>query len=126
MLIRGLVVEGFKQGRLLGYPTANLQLLANIKRPSSGIYACLVKRADGSKYLGILISGVHKEKDGQLRLEVYLLNWQGSLYGEILRVQVFNRLRDIIVTKNQEQLKKIIQSDIKAVEEFFKSARKFF
>ncbi len=119
MRIKGRVIEGFKQGRLLGYPTANLHLSANVKRPKPGVYTCLVGRVDGSKYPAILISGVHQEVNGLPRLEVYLLNWQGNLYGEILDVTEINWLREVVWLSDPKQLKKIIQSDIIAATEFF-------
>ncbi|MBU1039022.1 riboflavin kinase [Patescibacteria group bacterium] len=120
-LIKGLVVPGFKEGRKLGYPTANLKLFVKTVRPKPGIYACRVKRSTGLKYEAILVSGVYKEATGQPRLEVYLLDWQGNLYGEKLTIELFDKMRDLVVITNKANLKKIIQADIKAAKLFFKS-----
>lgn len=92
----GTVVRGERRGRLIGFPTANVQPEHRRKLiPASGVYAV---RADagGAQYDGMMNVGRRPTvtNDGDLRVEVHLFGFEGDLYGRPLRVHVVARLRD--------------------------------
>ncbi len=88
--MRGTVIEGAKRGRELGYPTANVCPVQGCIVPAYGVYAVLANGLPGAASLGIRPS---IEDDDQVLLETYLLDWDGDLYGQELRVEFLERLR---------------------------------
>src|SRR5512141_2136787 len=88
--VEGVVVEGDRRGKLLGFPTANLDVAANQVLPPRGIYvgSALDPRAAVS-------IGVNPHYGGtRLRVEAHLLDFDGDLYGQRLVVELWERLRD--------------------------------
>lgn len=108
--VYGTVVHGEGEGKATGYPTANLNLAADVERPQPGIYACWVNW-NGQRYPGALVSGVHWEGNAP-RLEVHLLDFAGELYGEQLEVEVLAKIRDIIVQPDPVSLQQRIAQDL--------------
>lgn len=92
--VEGRVIEGDKRGRTIGFPTANLGEIA-VQRPGDGVYAVLVRRLDrdGPLLAGVANVGVRPTVDAGRSFEVHLLDFEGDLYGERLRVGVVSRLR---------------------------------
>lgn len=94
--LAGVVVDGAKRGRDLGYPTANLDIPADLSAPAHGIYA--VRAAlDGEDegLLGVASIGVRPTFDnGPRSVEVYLLDFDRDIYGRTLRIEFVARLRD--------------------------------
>lgn len=93
--LRGLVVEGDKRGRTIGFPTANLQIDPLQILPADGVYACRAFLADGSGNLPAVTNvGVRPTFDGLRRtVEAHLLDWSGDLYGQVVRLTFEHRLR---------------------------------
>lgn len=93
---RGLVVDGDKRGRTIGYPTANLEPVAHRKIiPKPGVYAVTVVRGDSSLAAGMMNVGTRPTFDGaRQRQEVHLFDFDGDLYGDVLTVEFRERLRD--------------------------------
>ena len=98
----GKVVAGNRRGRELGYPTANLAFDAPVALPPSGIYAVRVTwggsdplQSDKARN-GVASLGVRPtfESKGELVLEVHVLDFDGDLYGEAMRVEFVRKLRD--------------------------------
>lgn len=91
--LRGVVVEGDKRGRTIGFPTANLQIAAVHVLPADGVYACRVY-LDGEGLPAVTNIGVRPTFDGLRRtVETHLLDWDGDLYGQSIRVEFLHRLR---------------------------------
>lgn len=87
------IEHGEKNGRKLGYPTANMKLTPN-SRLREGVYAVRVMRADGSVYDGVASYGRRPTFDNGARVfEVHLFDFDGDLYGEALQVSLFAYLR---------------------------------
>lgn len=86
----GVVGHGEKRGRELGYPTANLRPQAGCVVPAFGIYACLANGHPAVASLGVRPTF---EDEGEVLLEVHLLDFEGDLYGTELRVALLSRLR---------------------------------
>lgn len=91
--LRGVVIEGDRRGRLLGFPTANLRSSTDLL-PAYGVYACRVRLADGSVHIGVANRGGRPTFAGAgPSLEVHLLDYQGELYGQELVVDLIAHLR---------------------------------
>ncbi|MFH1111820.1 MAG: riboflavin kinase [Patescibacteria group bacterium] len=116
--LTGIVVTGLAEGRTLGFPTANLKITQG-ERPRPGVYFVRIKKYDSGWLTGLLISGVYWEEPNIPRVEVYLLDFSGNLYGQELAVEVLEFVRDIIKTTNTAKLKDLIQQDIKKAVDYF-------
>lgn len=92
--IRGRVVRGAQRGAELGFPTANLEGLDTLL-PSEGIYAGR-SAADGAVWPAAMSVGPNPTfGEGELKVEVHLIGYEGSLYGRQIEVDFLARLRDI-------------------------------
>lgn len=93
---RGSVVQGDQRGRLLGFPTANVEVPSAMCLPSDGVYAGWYERPDGARHTCAINLGrrptFYEHADHSL-LEAHLLDFQGDLYGERARVQFTQFLR---------------------------------
>lgn len=92
--IAGIVVHGSARGRTLGFPTANVERIATLL-PSEGIYA---GRAwvDGVSWPAAISLGPNPTfGEGALKVEVYLIGFDGDLYDRPLEVDFLARLRNI-------------------------------
>ena len=90
----GLVVEGDKRGRQIGYPTANLKVEDKLKLvPADGVYAVNVI-VDNKMYQGMLNIGLRPTVDGKKHtIEVHIFNLQQDLYGKHITLQLKSRIR---------------------------------
>jgi len=94
--VRGVVQDGDKRGRELGFPTANVAVPDDILLPADGIYAGWYERPDGDVHATAISLGrrpTFYEDAHQSLLEAYLLDFDGDLYGEPARVRFVPRLR---------------------------------
>jgi riboflavin kinase/FMN adenylyltransferase len=108
--VDGTVVSGDARGGTLGFPTANLRADPALLVPAFGIYA----GAAGEHRAAISI-GVNPHYGGaERRIEAYLLEFEGDLYGERLVVELWERLRDEQVFGNERELVKQIERDVAA------------
>ena len=88
--VEGIVVTGDARGGTLGFPTANLRADAELLVPAYGIYAGF---ADGRR--AAVSIGTNPHYGGrERRIEAFLLDFEGDLYGRRLVVQLWRRLRD--------------------------------
>lgn len=93
---RGVVKRGDARGALLGYPTANLDLVCKAKLvPRNGIYIVQVLLGERLLY-GMASIGVRPtfEENGSRIIEVHILDFNRDIYGEVLEVRFLHRLRD--------------------------------
>jgi riboflavin kinase/FMN adenylyltransferase len=92
--IQGVVQNGDKRGRELGYPTANLSL-GDYQRPRYGIYAVRATLDDGSEHPGVASLGVRPTFDPPTELlETHLLDFDGDLYGRRMEVALHAFIRE--------------------------------
>ena len=93
---RGIVVQGDQRGRLLGFPTANVEVPNVICVPADGVYAGWYQRPDGSRHACAINLGrrptFYEHADHSL-LEAHLLDFEGDLYTETARVEFTHFLR---------------------------------
>jgi riboflavin kinase / FMN adenylyltransferase len=92
--MRGEIAHGDKRGRTLGFPTANLVPDPRLVVPDHGIYACRA-RVGGEDHVAAVNVGVRPTfKTGRgLLVEAFLLDFDGDIYGEELRLDFLERLR---------------------------------
>jgi riboflavin kinase / FMN adenylyltransferase len=94
--VRGLVTHGDERGRELGFPTANVAVPGEILLPADGIYAGWFERADGTVLPTALSLGrrpTFYEQAHASLLECHVLDFDGDLYDEHVRVRFVERLR---------------------------------
>ena len=120
--ITGRVMHGQALGRQLGAPTANIQLKRK-NTPLSGVFMVSTE-VDGLTQPAVANIGMRPsvKSDGQPHLEVHLLNYQGDLYGRLLRVTFHRKLRDEQRFASLEALKTAIEADIAAAREYWRAS----
>ena len=106
----GVVVAGDQRGGTLGYPTANIAMGPELLCPRYGIYAgaALDHRAAVSIGTNPHYGGTER------RIEPYLLDFDGDLYGKRLVVELWERLRDEQVFDSEAALVEQIARDVEA------------
>ncbi len=95
--VRGPVVHGdARGGSTLGFPTANVDVPDGIALPALGIYAGWFTAEDGGRRPAAISVGRRPTfyADGRLLVEAHLLDFEGDLYGQEVRVSFVERLRD--------------------------------
>ena len=95
--IRGVVVRGEGRGRGLGFPTANLRVAERDKLiPPQGIYAVRAVLRTGT-YRGALHLGPRPTfKGSPPTIELHVLDFDGDIYGDEVRVDFIEYLREIL------------------------------
>jgi riboflavin kinase/FMN adenylyltransferase len=121
---RGLVVRGDGRGRSIGFPTANLAGIdPNKLLPPAGVYAVRGVLRRGS-WMGALHLGPRPTFQGAApSLEVHLLDFEGDLYGEELRVDFIERVRGISRFASPGALTTQLHRDVERVREVLEADR---
>lgn len=110
--IEGIVVPGDARGRKIGFPTANITMPDCLVRPATGVYAVRCE-VDGVTYDGVSNVGTRPTfGGGDETIEVYLFDVDLDLYGETMRVQFIDRLRNEQHFTSADALVTQIKSDI--------------
>ena len=106
----GTVVTGDQRGGTLGYPTANIAMDAQLVCPRYGIYA-----GEALGHRAAVSIGTNPHYGGtERRIEPFLLDFDGDLYGSRLVVELWERLRDEAVFDSEEALIEQIAKDVEA------------
>ncbi len=109
----GLVVAGDQRGGTLGYPTANIAMGPELVCPGYGIYA-----GSALDHRAAVSIGTNPHYGGtERRIEPYLLDFQGDLYGKRLVVELWARLRDERIFETEQALVDQIAMDVAATRE---------
>jgi riboflavin kinase / FMN adenylyltransferase len=110
--VEGVVVTGDQRGGTLGFPTANIAVEPGLLVPAHGIYAgsALGHRAAAS-------IGVNPHYGGsERRIEAFLLDFEGDIYGEKLRLELWERLRNERAFASEQELVDQISADVEAAQ----------
>ena len=114
--LRGKVITSDKRGRVLGFPTANLDIQPQQALPGNGIYATIAQ-VDGKQFPSATNIGIRPTfGEGEKTVETHLLNYKGDLYGKEIRVEFVQKLRDEQRFPSSEELKVQIEKDVREVE----------
>jgi riboflavin kinase / FMN adenylyltransferase len=108
--VDGTVVSGDARGGTLGFPTANLRADRSLLVPAFGIYA-----GEALGHRAAVSIGVNPHYGGaERRIEAFLLDYAGNLYGQRLVVELWERLRDEAVFASEAELVAQIARDVAA------------
>jgi riboflavin kinase/FMN adenylyltransferase len=108
--VEGTVVAGDARGGTLGYPTANLSVPGGLLVPAYGIYA-----GQAGEHRAAISIGVNPHYGGhERRVEAFLLDFEGDLYGQRLVIELWSRLRGEQAFDSEQELIDQIGRDVEA------------
>ncbi len=109
--VEGVIERGARRGHTIGFPTANLKP-HNRVIPKYGVYATATL-VEGTWRRSITNIGVRPtfENDAEPSIETYLFDFEGDLYGDVLRVRFLHRIRDERKFNGIDELKAQIERD---------------
>lgn len=113
--VEGIVIEGDRRGRELGFPTANVPVDESCAVPPDGVYATRVLLPDGSRVPAATSIGTNPTFEGVAgrRVESYVLDRDDlDLYGQRLRVEFVAHLRDMVAFGTLEELVDQMHRDV--------------
>jgi riboflavin kinase / FMN adenylyltransferase len=110
--LTGRVIAGDKIGRLMGYPTANIDVDSKYKLvPMHGIYAVTVQH-EHALYGGMLYIGFRPTINGtKLNIEVNIFDFKAEIYGESLTINFHQLIRNDAMFSDLEQMKIQLKND---------------
>ena len=110
--IQGKVIPGFRVGREMGFPTANIEVDDSLKLiTASGVYACRIQW-QGMEFLGMGNIGnrpTFNRKDHTI--EVHIFDFNHEIYGDLLVIGWVDRIRDEIKFSDPEALRRQLEHD---------------
>jgi riboflavin kinase/FMN adenylyltransferase len=105
-IFEGNVIHGQKEGRKLGFPTANVEFAGEMEE---GVYAGWAV-VDGKRYkAGIMY------RNGTTILEAYILDFSGDIYGKKIELEVGEKIREIIRFETDKELIEQVKKDIEMI-----------
>ena len=114
--LRGMVTHGAGRGGKLGFPTANLSAIDTLL-PAQGVYAATAITPLGNWPAAVNIGPNPTFGDQNFKVEVHLIGFNGSLYGQPLEVDFLARLRSIRPFESVAALKTQLARDIASARE---------
>ena len=120
-VLTDIVHYGYRLGRTLGTPTINMCFSQGVLIPAYGVYATRVYLEDGSEHIGVTNIGVRPTVNNTdtVTAETYILDFSGNLYGKMVRIEFYLRLRPEKKFDDVEQLKKQIFQDAEDARNYF-------
>ena len=120
--LSGTVVRGKGRGMPLGFPTVNLRTTDGMAIPGDGIYATLA-HVGGQRLMAATNVGSRPTfEDGGRTVEAFILDFDGDLYGQKVRLEFVQRLRDEIKFDTVEALKQQVARDVERAREVLRGA----
>lgn len=118
--VEGVISRGNRRGHTIGFPTANLKP-HNRVIPRFGVYATATL-IDGAWRKSITNIGVRPtfENDAEPSIESYIFDFNGDLYGDVLRVRFLHRIRDEKKFSGIDELKTQIEKDTIRARNYFR------
>ena len=118
--VEGVIIRGNRRGHTIGFPTANLKP-HNRVIPRYGVYATATL-IDGTWRKSITNIGVRPtfENDAEPSIESYIFDFDGDLYGDVLRVRFLYRIRDERKFNGIDELKAQIEKDTRRARNYFR------
>lgn len=114
-LICGAVISGEGRGKTMGYPTANLAVPKVKLLPQNGVYKGYVS-LDGTRYTCGIYIGTKPTFNGKNKqVEVFLVDYDGNLYGKQLALYVTGFVRPEMTFNTTEALKNQIRNDLNEI-----------
>lgn len=121
--LTGKIVHGKSRGRIIGFPTANLEISKDRLAPASGIYSSKIT-VDGRQYTAVTNIGIKPTfEDEDFTIETHILGFNGDIYDKVVRLELHQKLRDIIKFKTVNAFVTQLNDDITKTEEFFRQGK---
>ena len=116
----GVVIRGRGIGKLVGMPTANLELSSDVSLPPNGVYITKILY-DGCTYYGMTNIGPRPtvDTDSERSIETHILNFHREIYGARLEIELVQLLRGIRKFEDYSSLLAQIRKDCIAAQDFF-------
>src|SRR5699024_2242234 len=117
----GLVVDGDKRGRQIGFPTANLQIDDDKLLPKQGVYGVYVYVKE-NKYYGLLNLGVKPTFHDHLPKpspEVYILDFKEDIYGDVIEIEWITFVREEKKFNGIDEIVAQLTADEKYIRNYF-------
>ena len=115
--LRGMVVHGASRGRSIGFPTANLDAVETLI-PAFGVYGGYAMDRTGKRFPAAIHIGPNPTfAEARPKLEVHLIGFEGSLYGEPLEVDFWFRIRGIVQFTSVDELADQLRQDVAEVQQ---------
>lgn len=110
--LSGKVIKGKSIGRTIGFPTANLYVEESYKLiPKNGVYVVQTE-VNGQKIYGMMNIGFNPTFEGATQsIEIHLLDFEGDLYHQRLKIELLKRIRDEVKFDSMEALQQQLFSD---------------
>jgi riboflavin kinase/FMN adenylyltransferase len=113
--LEGKIITSEKRGRVLGFPTANLDIKPQQALPGNGIYATIA-HVQGKHFHSATNVGIRPTfGTGEEMVETHLLNYKGNLYGKDIRVEFVQKIRDEKRFSSSEELRTQIEKDVREI-----------
>ena len=118
-----VVRHGRRIGRTIGIPTVNLTAPPHVLVPSHGVYATRVVLPDGASYPAVTNVGTRPTVNNgmDVTVEAWLLDFDGDLYGQTVRVEFYHHIRDEIRFDSLDALKAEITRNAETTRQYFAS-----
>ncbi len=121
-LVRGVVGTGRGEGRLIGFPTANIMAPAKVRKALlPGIYASRVL-IENQEYYGATVVGVRTYNKAPL-VETHILGLRKDIYKKTITISLDKKMRSVRTYRTTDALVRAIQNDVKHTLEFYQTAR---
>lgn len=118
--VTGSVVHGRGIGKLVGIPTANLEINKNVTLPETGIYVAeIILR--GQKYYGVTHVGMRPtlENDSDISIETYIFDFDNDIYGCNITVNLYKKIREVIKFNELSSLIEQVKNDCLSAQQFW-------
>ena len=125
-VLSGEVIHGSELGRTLGTPTANLLVPSGVAAPAFGVYAAKVCLPGGEERLAVTNVGVRptvNDDKTAVTVEPWILDYQGDLYGQHIRVEFCARLRPERKFPSVDALRDAILENARQTRDYFAKPR---
>lgn len=118
--IKGIVKQGKRRGKTLGFPTANIDAPNTI---DEGVYLSKTE-IDGQSFPSLAFVGTAKTfGEDAFQAESFILNFNQEIYGKEISIQLLKKLRDNMTFPSAEKLKEQMEKDRKEAEAFFQDIK---
>lgn len=120
--VEGRVVHGFKEGRKMGFPTANLDTSASSQLvPANGVYAAMATVGDGEAALPAMTNVGTRPTfgGGQRSVETHIFDFQADLYDRPMALSFMKRVRSEQRFENVTQLVEQLKNDERMISQYF-------
>lgn len=121
-ILSDIVTPGKRLGRTLGFPTVNLHFQPGVIVPAYGVYAAKVYLEDGSEQIAVVNVGVRPtvEAVSEPNVEAFLLDFDGDLYGQRVRLEFYRHLRGERKFPNVETLTQEVLRNAEETRAYFR------